>query len=338
MPGAFQSFGNHPRALVLGATGHIGAHVVRALLAKGYAVRAAVRTPRYRFVLDGLPIETVPCDVEDAAALRQALGGCEFVFHCAGFYPRFTDRRERAVSRGIEQIRRVLDVLAAHRPARVVYTSSAATIAPVAGRAATEEDREPWPPAQWRPLYATVKIAMEREVERDARQGLPVVIVNPSLCVGEYDARPFSGRLVLLFGKGRMPCYLDHQFNAVYTGDVGLGHVLAAERGRIGTRYLLSHRNVTLGEFARLVAAEAGVRPPRWRLPYPVALAGATATELVAALTRREPRLARHAVQLTRHRQTLDGSKAVRELGLPQTPVEEAVRRALAWFRQHGYL
>lgn len=327
-----------PRALVLGATGHIGAHVVRALLAKGYAVRAAFRTPRYRFVLEALPIETVQLDVDDAAALRRALEGCEAVFHCAGFYPGFTDRRGPAVARGVAQIRRVFDVLAAHRLNRVVYTSSAATIAPVAGRAATEEDREPWPLAHWRPLYATVKIAMEHEVERYARQGMPVVIVNPSLCVGEYDAHPFSGRLVLLFAAGRMPCYLDHQFNVVYTGDVGLGHVLAAERGHIGARYLLSRRNVTLGEFARLVAGEAGVAPPRWRLPYPVALAGAAAAELMSSLTRREPLLARQTVQLTRHRQSLDGSKAIQELGLPQTTVEEAIRRALAWFRQHRYL
>ena len=281
------------RALVLGATGHIGAHVVRALLAKGYAVRAGYRNPRYRFVLDGLPLDTVPLDVEEPAALRQALDGCELVFHCAGFYPGFTDRREPAVARGLDQIRRVFDVFRDARVPRIVYTSSAATIAPVAGRPTTEEDREPWPLTHWRPLYATVKTAMEHEVERYARQGMPVAIVNPSLCVGEYDAHPFSGRLLLLFAKGRMPCYLDHQFNAVYTGDVGMGHVLAAERGGSGARYLLSNRNVTLGEFARLVAGEAGVAPPRWMLPYPAALAGAAVLEGLAAITRREPLLAR---------------------------------------------
>ena len=310
---------------------------MRALLAKGYAVRATFRNPRYRFVLEHLPIETVSLHVEDAAALRRALDGCEVVFHCAGFYPAFTDRRQPAIARGIEHVRRVFETLAAHRPARIVYTSSAATTAPVAGRPSTEQDGESWPLTHWRPLYATVKVAMEHEVERSRRDGLPVVIVNPSFCVGEYDAHPFSGRLILLLATGRLPCVLDHAFNVIYTGDVGLGHVLAAERGRVGERYLLSHRDVTLDQFARLVAHEAGVAPPRWRLPYPIALTGATVLEGIAALTRREPLLARQTVQWTRHRQSLDGSKAIRELGLPQTPVEEAIRRALGWFRQHGY-
>lgn len=325
---------------------------MRALLARGYRVRAAFRNPRYRFVLEGLPLEPLALDLEDAGSLRQALDGCGLVIHCAAYYPRFTDRRAQAVARGLDQIRRVFDVFRDARVPRIVYTSSAATIAPVAGRLATEHDREPcfavakprlrrgepWPLTRWRPLYATVKTAMEHAVDRYSRDGLPVVTVNPSLCVGEYDAHPFSGRLVLLFAKWRMPVYLEHAFNAVYTGDVGLGHVLAAERGRVGERYLLANRNMTLGEFARLVAREAGVPPPRWRLPYPLALAGAAATELASLVTRREPLLPRQVVRLTRHRQQLDGSKAVRELGLPQTPVEEAIRRALSWFRLHGYL
>ena len=328
------------RALVLGATGHIGAHVVRALLGKGYTVRASYRNPRYRFVLNGLPVEQIPVDVENAQQLRTALEGCEWVLVCAGYYPRFTDRREQAIQRGLEQIRRVFDVLQARRVERIVYTSSVATIAPVSGRLATEADMEPWPLTHWRSLYATVKIAMEHAVERYVQAGLPIVTVNPSLCIGEYDARQLSGRLVLLFAKkrGRLPVYIDSHFNAVYTGDVGLGHVLAAERGVQGRRYLLTGENLTLGDLARRVAREARVPPPRWEIPYPLAMAAATTTELAAALTRAEPLLPRRVIHQARLPQRFDGSTAHRELGMPQTPIEEAIRRALMWFGQHGYV
>jgi dihydroflavonol-4-reductase len=327
------------RALVLGATGHIGAHVVRALLSKGYAVRASYRNPRYQFLLEGLPIERMQVEVEDAAQLGAALDGCDVVFMCAGYYPRLTERRSQAVQRGIGQIHRAFDVLTAGRAQRIVYTSSAATIAPVSGREATEADQEPWPLTDWRALYATVKIAMEHAVRQYADRGAPIVVVNPSICIGEYDARPFSGRLVLLYGRRRgVPVYLEHRFNVVYTGDVGLGHVLAAERGRPGERYLLTGRNLTLREFTRLVAREAGVAPPRWNVPYPLAMAAAAATELAAAITRTEPLFSRCVVQHARFPRWLDGSKARRELGIPQTPIEEAIRRSLAWFRRHGYL
>jgi dihydroflavonol-4-reductase len=325
------------RTLVLGATGHIGAHIVRALLQGGHQVRAAFRTERFLPVLDGLPVERIRVDLDTLEGLDQALAGCDWVFHAAGYYPGLRDRRRPAIERGIISTRRVLERIRAARVARVVFTSSAATIQRVPGRLATEEDAEPWPLADWRPLYAAVKIAMEHEALRAAQGGLPVVIVNPSVCIGEYDARPFSGRLLLVFVAWRLPVYLEHVVNAVYTGDVGLGHVRAAERGRIGERYLLTGQDVTLKEFAGLVAEAAGMTPPRWRLPYPLAMTAAALTELFAWATRTESLLSRQTVQTARAPQRLDGARARRELELPQTPIDEAIRRALGWFRAHGY-
>lgn len=298
-------------ALVLGATGHIGAHVVRALLGCGQAVRATYRSPRYQFLLDDLPVERLQLNVEDPRQLRAAAEGCQTVFVCAGYYPRWTERRAEAIRRGLAQIHSIFNVLQQVRPERIVYTSSAATIAPVPGRASTEADRAPWPVTHRRLLYSTVKVAMEHAVQRYIDSGLPILITNPSVCIGEYDAHPFSGRFALAFAKRRwrLPVYLEHAFNVVYTGDVGRGHVLAAERGRIGERYLLTGEQTTMLDFARCVARIAGVPPPRWQLPYP-----------------------RFPVQ------RLDGTKAQRELGLTPTPMEEAIRRALAWFRAHRYL
>jgi dihydroflavonol-4-reductase len=326
------------KSLVLGATGHIGAHVVRALLAEGHAVRAAYRRKQYLTVLEGLPVERVQVDLDSLDGLPEALHGCEWVFHAAPYYPRFQDRRGPALAKGIASTQRVLAAIAEAKPSRVVLTSSAATIQRVPGRDATEQDAESWPLIHWRPLYATVKIAIEQEVLRAVDAGLPAVIVNPSLCIGEYDAHPFSGRAVLVFAKHRVPFYLDHRFNVIYTGDVGIGHVRAAQRGRIGQRYLLSCRNVTLLEFARMVAKAAAVPAPRWRVPYGMALAIANVSEGLAWVTRTEPILPLAAVHTTRLGQRLDAGKAVNELGLPQTPIEEAIRRAVGWFREHDYL
>ena len=326
------------RAVVLGATGHIGAHVVRALLDAGHEVRAAYRREAYLKVLDGLPVERVRVDLETLQGLREAVEGCAWVFHAAAPYPGFRDSVDEVVARGVASIRRQLEVLRKARPGRVIFTSSAATIQRVPGRLADERDAESWPLTSWRPAYATVKSALEHEVLRACVEGLPVVVVNPSLCVGEYDAHPFSGQALLLYAKWRMPLYLQHTFNAIYTGDVGIGQVRAAEVGRIGERYLLTGRNVTLHEFASLVARTAGVRPPWLKIPYPVALAGAQASEALAWLTRTQPLLPCEAVYAARLGQRLDGSKAARELGLPQTSLEEAVARALRWFRAHGFL
>ncbi len=327
-----------PRALVLGATGHIGAHIVRALLADGHQVRAAYRQDRYLALLDGLSIQRIRLDLEHPADLRTAAAGCEWIFHAAGYYPPFQDRRDRAVARGVETIRRTLEVLRTVAAQRIVFTSSASTIQRIPGRLATEQDAEPWPLTQWRPVYAAVKTAMEHEVLRAAGDGVPIVVVNPSLCIGEYDAHPFSGRVVLMFARRRLPIYVHYTFNTIYTGDVGIGHVRAAQRGRVGERYLLAHRNITLKEFAILVAREAGVSPPWLQVPGAVASAAAMASEALGWLTRQEPLLPQEVVRTTRQGQRLDPTKAVHELGLPQTPIAEAVHRCVGWFRQQGYL
>ena len=321
-------------AVVLGATGHIGAHIVRALLADGHDVRAAYRSDRYLHVLDGLPVERVRVDLDALDGLRQAVSGCDWVFHAAGTYPRGTERPDAAIERSVATLRGVFEELGRAGCARIVFTSSAAAIRRLPDRLATEADAEPWPPTAWRPLYALVKTAMEQEALRAARAGLPVVIVNPSVCIGEYDAHAFSGRAVLMFAKGRLPFYLEYTMNVVYTGDVGIGHVRAAQRGRVGERYLLAGRNIALKEFAAIVARAAGTRPPRWRLPYPVAVTASWASEALAWATRTQPLLPRIAVHTTaRQGPGLDASKARAELGLPQTSVEEAVTRAVGWFR-----
>lgn len=327
------------RALVLGATGHIGSHIVRALLARGHQVRASFRSDRYLNVLEGLSVEKVHVDLETCSGLTEALSDCDWVFHAAGFYPRFgRGKKQEAVDKGILSTRRILEIVAAAKPDRFIFTSSAATIKHLKDRAANESDCERWPLQSERSVYATVKIAMEHEVLKAAQRGLPVVITKPSICIGEYDAHQFSGMSVLLFAKYKLPFYLDQRINTIYTGDVGIGHVLAAEKGKIGEGYLLTNHSMMLKDFAHIVAREAGVPAPRIRIPYPIALVAAYAMQVFSWITRVEPKLSVDVVRRGALSQPLDGTKAVKELGLPTTPIDEAVRVALSWFKNNGYL
>ncbi len=326
------------RALVLGATGHIGAHIVRALLNEGHEVRAAYRTERFLHVLQGLPVERIHVDLDTLNGLGEALDGCDWIFHAGAYYPASGERRDAAAARGVETTRRVLDRIRKAKPARLIFTSSSSTIRHVTGRLANEQDAEPWPISESRSRYAAVKIAIEREVERFFQEGLPVVMTNPSVCFGEYDARPFSGRAILAIARYRLPCYVEKSFDAIYTGDVGIGHVRAAERGRLGERYLLTYRRISVREFAGIIAKAIGVRPPCVRVPYGAVLAAATISEWIAAIAGREPLLPRQVIQAGREGEGLDGTKALRELGLPQTPIDEAIQRALSWFKEHRYL
>ena len=326
------------RALVLGSTGHIGAHIVRALLAEGHQVRAAYRSDQFLSNLDGLPVERVRVELEQGTGLREALDGCSWVFHAAGYYPRLRGRPQAAVERGVSSTRRILETIRQAKPARVVFTSSAATIQRVTVRASTERNAELWPLDGPRPLYTMVKVAMEQEVLQAVRGGLPAVIVNPSICVGEYDVHRLSGLLVLAYAKYRVPITIHQMLNAIYTGDVGIGHVRAAQRGRIGERYILSAWNLPLDEFACLVTRAMGRRIAPVRLPHGLAMALAVGFEAVALLTFTQPLLSRRAVRTMGSIGRLDNTKAIQELDLPQTPIDEAIRRAIGWFRSAGHL
>ena len=275
------------KALVLGATGHIGAHVTQQLVNAGVQVRTLCRVPQRLGVLEFLDVEIMLGAIEDRDILRRAMDGCQWLFDCAGYYPGFSETKEQAVAQGIAHVTAVMDVARDARVERIVFTSSTSAIGRVHGRPATEDDYEPWPLKQPRPLYGTVKLAMEEEARRYARDGAPVVIVNPSFCVGEYDRKPFSGKLLLMYARRTLPLYMDHQFNVVYTGDVGRGHVLAAQHGRVGERYILGGHNTTLQVFAELVAREAGVPPPRIKIPFWMALGVGYLSEAAAKLDRK---------------------------------------------------
>jgi dihydroflavonol-4-reductase len=187
--------------------------------------------------------------------------------------------------------------------------------------------------------YKRSKFLAEQAVLEFARQGLPVVLVHPSAPVGPWDSRPTpTGQIIVDFLRGRMPAYLETGLNLVHVRDVAKGHLLAAERGRIGEKYILGHRNMSLSEILHLLAEISGRPAPKVRLPYLPVLGLAYVNEFWATyISRRPPRMPVAAVKMAKKFMYFDSSKAVRELGLPQTPVRQALAEAVAWFREHGY-
>lgn len=327
------------KALVTGGTGFVGSHVVRALLEDRVAVRALVRPGSDRRALVGLAVEVVTGDLTDPPSLAAALAGIEVLYHVAADYRLWAPDPAVLYRVNVEGTRALLRAAEAAGVSRVVYTSSVGALGlPPDGRPGTEET-----PVRLEDMvgdYKRSKFLAEREARAAAGRGLPVVIVNPSAPVGPWDWKPTpTGRMLVDYLRGRMLAYLETGLNVVHVRDVARGHLLAAARGRAGERYILGHAegNLALRAIFERLAPYTGVPAPRVRLPYGAAMALATGSEAVARVTGREPLVARTAVRMAAKRMYFDPSRAVQELGLPQTPVDVALRDAVDWFWSNGY-
>lgn len=324
--------------LVTGGTGFVGAHVVRALLRRERAVRCLVRPSSPRGNLSGLPVEVVIGDICDPSSLDAALRGVETLYHCAADYRLFARHPEEIVRVNVEGTENVLRAADRARLRRVVFTSSVGALGLRRGGSPADETT-PVRRADLIGHYKRSKFDAERVAETWAGRGLPVVIVNPSTPVGELDVKPTpTGRLIVDFLRGRMPAYVDTGLNLIDVRDVGEGHVLAAERGRVGEKYILGHRNMSLKEIFETLSSVTGIPAPRVRLPVWLPILVAAAETVIARLRGGEPRVPLEGARMSRHRMYFDPGKAVRELGLPQSPIEEALARAVAWFRENGYV
>jgi Nucleoside-diphosphate-sugar epimerases len=313
------------KALVLGATGFLGSHVVRALLARGLLVRVLRREHSDTRAIDGLDVETAIGDLRDAESVARAVRGCCWVFHIAGYYPIIALDRAKAIADGMVTMTNVLR--ACCDVERFVYTSSLSTIGPAGTEASPYLPRKS--------AYYQAKFAMEQAA---LASGLPVVVVNPTYCIGECDVKPTSGILILNLLRGHRT-YVDAPTNAVDVRDVAVGHILACEKGRICERYLLGNWNTSFGEVLRVAAEIAGVPGPTVRLPVRPLFWLAVASEWYASkFTKHPPRLPLTGVHLLAWSQHFDSSKAIRELRLPQNPIPDAIRRTIEWFRANGYV
>ncbi len=323
--------------LVTGGSGFVGANLVRELLKDGCDVRVLVRPSSNRSALDGCDVELVEGDLLDPASLRRAAAGTRVVYHVAADYRLWAPDPEVLYRTNVEGTRHLLAAAAEVGVARVVYTSTVGALGiPGDGRPGTETTHVSL--ADMVGPYKRSKFLAERVAEEWAGRGLPVVIVNPSAPVGAWDVKPTpTGQVIVDFLRGKMFASLDTGLNLVHVRDVARGHVLAAAKGRIGEKYILGNQNVSLSEIFLLLARIAGLAPPRFKVPYWLAWLGAASMEGWARLAGGEPRVPLTAVRMAKKRMHFDPSKAVRELGLPQTPVEEALREAVEWFVARGY-
>ncbi len=328
------------RVLVTGGTGFVGSHVARLLVERGDSVRALIRRTSRIDNLAALDCEPVYGDLQDAESLRQAAKGCGCVFHVAADY-RLWSRDPRELYRS--NVEGTLNLLRAAKEAdvkRVVYTSTVGALGiPKDGTPGTEET-----PVSLDDMvghYKRSKFLAEKEAKRFAHEeNLPLVIVNPSTPVGENDIKPTpTGKIVVDFLNRRMPAFIQTGLNLIDVRDVAAGHLLAADKGVPGERYILGSENVTLKGILDLLAEITSLPAPRRQIPFAIALSVAQLDTLIfGTILRQEPHFPLEGVKMARKHMYFDPAKAIRELGLPQSPVKDALARAVEWFRANGYV
>jgi len=324
-----------PAAFVTGGSGFVGANLVRALLERGWSVRALVRGAAEN--LAGLPVERVDGDLF-SPHLASELRGCDALFHVAAFYSLRRRDAAEVVRANVGGTQAILAAARAAGVARVVHTSSVAAIGVRAdGRPADETYQSP--PERLVGVYKRSKFDAEEAARAAVRGGLDVVIVNPSTPIGPWDRKPTpTGEIIVRFATGRMPGYVETGLNLVDVADVVRGHLLAYERGSTGERYILGGENLALLALLERLAPLVGRPAPRLRIPYPVALAYAYAAESIATLRGVQPEVEVEAVRMSRQRMFYDTAKARETLGYMPGPLGPALEAAVAWFREHGML
>ena len=325
--------------LVTGATGFVGSAVVRALAARGHALRLLARPSSDRRNLAGLDAEVVTGDLTDAASLRRAAAGCRFVVHVAADYRLWVPDPDAMLRANVDGALAMVRAAAEAGAERIVHCSSVAALGQV-GDGTPADEATPANEADFVGVYKRSKYLAERAVlDLVRRDSLPVVVVNPAAPVGPRDIKPTpTGKMILDAAAGRMPAYIDTGLNIVHVDDVAEGHVLAMEKGRIGERYVLGGENMSLKDILGLVAEVAHRRPPSVRLPEGAVWPVAFVLEKLADLTGIAPLVTRDHLKMARKKMFFSSAKAITELGYRPRPVRIAVEDAVAWFRSNGML
>jgi dihydroflavonol-4-reductase len=324
--------------LVTGASGFVGSAVARKLSQRGHRVRVLMRKTSPKTNLAGLDAEPVEGDMMDPVSMRAAMKGARYLFHVAADYRLWARDPEEIVRNNRDGTKIVMEAALAEGVEKIVYTSSVATLKPVAGRSVGEDSRHDEQTAIG--AYKRSKVVSERVVEAMvAERALPATIVSPSTPIGPRDVKPTpTGRILVEAATGRMPAYVDTGLNLVHVDDVAEGHLLALDRGKIGQRYILGGQDATLAQMLAVIAELSNRKPPRINLPrgplYPLAYAA----EAFASLTGKEPFVTVDALNMSKYHMFFSSAKAERELGYTARPYAQALRDALDWFRQAGYL
>ncbi|MGA2419791.1 MAG: hopanoid-associated sugar epimerase [Candidatus Acidiferrum sp.] len=342
--------------LVTGAAGFLGSHVARQLVARGESVRVLLRASSSNKAIAGLPLEYVTGDLRDVASLQRAVAGIRHVYHVAADY-RLWAKNPRDIYDS--NVGGTINLVAAAKQAGVellIYTSTVATIAVDRHAASANADKASSPshadafaklPSEFTDAkleemighYKRSKWQAEAEVLAAAKNGLPAIVAMPTTPVGPWDWKPTpTGKIIVDFLNGKMPGYVETGLNFVGVEDCAAGHLLVAERGKIGERYLLGAENLTLKSFLDTLATITGLPAPKLKIPHGLALTAAYAETAFSRLLGREPQIPVEGVKIARHMMFVDASRAQRELGFRAGPVAEALERAVRWYEGNGYV
>jgi dihydroflavonol-4-reductase len=326
-------------AFITGATGFVGSHVARAVADQGAELRLLVRATSDLRNIEDLYADRVIGDLCDAASIEKAMRGCDVVFHVAADYRLWVRDPESMHRANVEGTRAILEATRKNRIRRVVYTSSVATMG-FTGNGHPADENSPVSLEQMIGPYKRSKFMAEQVAMEAAREGMNVMVVNPTTPVGERDIRPTpTGRIVVDFLKKKFPAYVDTGLNLVDVTECARGHVTALEKGKSGERYILGGENLTLKQILDKLGAITGLPSPKVKVPYLLALATGVVDEMVTGrLLGREPRATIDAVRMGRKKMFVTSAKAERELGWKSLPVEDALCRAATWFQKNGYV
>lgn len=332
------------KCFVTGGSGFVGANLVHELNARGHEVVCLLRPKADLRGLEGADYQTIKGDLSDEALLKEAMAGCDWCFHVAASYHLWLPDYGPMYEANVEGTRRVLNAAHAAHCSRIIYTSTVGCIGlPKMGSKIITPTNEAAPVSekQMSNHYKLSKWKAEVVARDLADKGLPIVIVNPSAPIGPRDVKPTpTGKVIVDFLNRDMPAYLDTGLNWVHVRDVAAGHVLAAEKGRIGERYILgnSESNWSMKEAFAVLEDLTSVRAPRVKIPYFVAWSAAQVDETLSKFTKKEPKAPLAGVRMAKYKMFFNPQKAIDELGLPQTPARDALGEAVDWFKSHGFV
>ena len=327
------------KTLITGSTGFLGSAVLRELLDDGREVKVLVRKGTRTANIDGLDVEIAYGDLRDLESIRSALNGCDILYHVAAYYSLWDRDQQLIYEINVEGTRKILQAAKEKGLEKIVYTSTVGCIG-------LNEDQTPatentfFNQITLSNDYKKSKYQAEQVALEFARGGLPVVIVNPSTPIGPRDIKPTpTGKIILDFLNREMPAYLDTGLNLIDVKDCARGHILAEQKGVPGERYILGNQNMSLLDILVTLEKITGLKAPRIKMPFWVALSAGWACEMVSNhITGKPPAVPLAGVKMAKYFMYFDSSKAVQKLGLAQNPVENALRQSVDWFKDNNYL
>jgi dihydroflavonol-4-reductase len=327
------------KTLLTGSTGFLGSAILRKLLEDGREVKVLIREKSDTTNIDGIDVEIAYGDLRDSYSLQSALSGCDVLYHTAAYYSLWNQDKQIIYDINVEGTRKILQAAQLKNIEKVVYTSTVGCVG---------LNKDTTPSNEGTPFnlntlsndYKKSKYQAEQVALEFARNGLPVVIVNPSTPVGPRDIKPTpTGKIILDFLNRKMPAYLETGLNLIDVDDCARGHILAERKGVPGDRYILGNQNMSLFDILITLENITGLKAPRIKMPFWVALSAGWACEMVSNnLTGKPPAVPLAGVKMAKYFMYFDSSKAVQKLGLPQNSTENALRRSVNWLKDNNYL